>query len=283
MRRLSLRGQIASQATLALVASFVIIPIWALAYLAFDGGVTGWPTEFRSCPEQFTLGVFEQVWQRAVEGFGYLDVLRNSLFVSGGAALLAVECGASMAYAFARLRFPGKRVGLFALLLGALLPPVALMTPLYILLTALHLRTTLLGLTLVYTSFSLPFCIWNMRAAFQAVPKDLEESAFMDGAGYFTAFWRVTLPLALPSIAIAGLIAFLIGYSEFAMGWLFVSKNPDVTLAMAISGMLSDGFASWSNTAALAMLMSVPVALICLVLQRYLLSGLLIGMADPEG
>ena len=283
MRRLSLRGQIASQLTLALVAMFVLIPIWALAYLAFDGAVSGWPTEFRIWPEQFTLGVFRQVWQRAVEGFGYPDMLRNSLFVSGGAAMLAVGCGASMAYAFARLRFPGKRVGLFALLLGALLPPVALMTPLYILLTALHLRTTLLGLTLVYTSFSLPFCIWNMRAAFQAVPKDLEESAFMDGAGRFTAFWRVTLPLALPSIAIAGLIAFLIGYSEFAMGWLFVSKNADVTLAMAISGMLSDGFASWSNMAALAMLMSVPVVLICLVLHRYLLSGLLVGLADSEG
>jgi len=283
MRRLSLRGQIASQLILALVALFVLIPIWTLAYLAFDGGVSGWPTEFRIWPEQFTLGVFRQVWQRAVEGFGYPDMLRNSLFVSGGAAVLAVGCGASMAYAFARLRFPGKRVGLFALLLGALLPPVALMTPLYILLTALHLRTTLLGLTLVYTSFSLPFCIWNMRAAFQAVPKDLEESAFMDGADHLTAFWRVTLPLAIPSIAIAGLIAFLIGYSEFAMGWLFVSKNADVTLAMAISGMLSDGFASWSNMAALAMLMSVPVVLICLVLHRYLLSGLLGGLADSEG
>jgi ABC-type glycerol-3-phosphate transport system permease component len=265
---------------LALVALFVIVPIWALAYLAFDGGVRGWPTEFRLWPQQFTLAVFGQVWQRAVQGFGFPDVLRNSLVVSGGAATLAVGFGASMAYAFARLRFPGQRPGLFALILGALLPPVALMTPLYILLTALHLRATLLGLSLVYTSFALPFCIWNMRAAFQAVPKELEESAFLDGAGHVTAFWRVTLPLALPSIAIAGLIAFLIGYSEFAMGWLFVSRNADVTLAMAISGMVSDRFASWSNMAALAMLMSIPVVLICLVLQRYLLSGLIIGMVD---
>jgi ABC-type glycerol-3-phosphate transport system permease component len=280
MRRLSLRGQIASQLLLALVALFVIVPIWALAYLAFDGGVRGWPTEFRLWPQQFTLAVFGQVWQRAVQGFGFPDVLRNSLVVSGGAATLAVGFGASMAYAFARLRFPGQRPGLFALILGALLPPVALMTPLYILLTALHLRATLLGLSLVYTSFALPFCIWNMRAAFQAVPKELEESAFLDGAGHVTAFWRVTLPLALPSIAIAGLIAFLIGYSEFAMGWLFVSRNADVTLAMAISGMVSDRFASWSNMAALAMLMSIPVVLICLVLQRYLLSGLIIGMVD---
>lgn len=102
-----------------------------------------------------------------------------------------------MAYAFARLRFPGQRAGLFALLLSALLPPVALMTPLYILLTALHMRTTLLGLTLVYTSFSLPFCIWNMRAAFRAVPKDLEDSAIslLSGASrYRSPFPRSPLP-----------------------------------------------------------------------------------------
>src|SRR5256885_465360 len=95
---------------------------------------------------------------------------------------------------------------------AALVLPVAFMTPLYILLGTLHLRTTLFGLMLVYTAFSMPFCIWNMRAAFSAVPKELEESAFLDGASAWTAFWRVTLPLALPAIAIAAIIAFLLGY-----------------------------------------------------------------------
>lgn len=282
MHRVSRRGQLAAQVSLALIALFVVLPIWAMAYLAFDGSVRGWPTQFRLWPEQLTWAVFAQVWQHSVQGFGFLAVLRNSLLVSGGAALLSVGCGASMAYAFARLRFPGRRVGLFALLVGTMLPPVALMTPLYILLTSLHLRATLLGLSLVYTSFSLPFCIWNMRASFQAVPQELEESAFLDGASPLGAFIRVTFPLAMPSIAIAGLIAFLIGYSEFAMGWLFVSRNADVTLAMAISGMVSDRYASWSSMAALALLMSVPVVGICLVLQRYLLSGLVVGMVDTS-
>jgi arabinogalactan oligomer/maltooligosaccharide transport system permease protein len=182
-----------------------------------------------------------------------------------------------MANGFARFRFPGRGAGLFGLLLGTMLPPVALMTPLYILLTALHLRTTLLALVIVYTAFAMPFCIWNMRAAFQAVPRELEESAFLDGAGPLQTFARITLPLALPAMAVAGLIAFLIAYSEFAMGWLFVQKSNDVTLAMAVSGMLAGNNLSWSRLAALSMLMSAPVVVIFVVLQKYVLSGLLIG------
>jgi arabinogalactan oligomer/maltooligosaccharide transport system permease protein len=220
------------------------------------------------------------MWERPAQTLSFLGTLRNSLIVSGGAATLSVALGASMAYAFARFRFPGWRVGLFGLLVGALLPPVALMTPLYMLLTAVGLRTTLLGLMIVYTSFSMPFCIWNMRAAFQAVPKDLEESAFLDGATHWVAFWRLTLPLALPSLAVAAIIAFLIGYSEFALGWLFVETSHNVTLAMAISGMLRSGFFSWSNLAALAIFMTVPVVVLFLTLQRYLLSGLFIGRIE---
>ncbi|MEW5870154.1 MAG: carbohydrate ABC transporter permease [Chloroflexota bacterium] len=277
MRKLRPWQQVVYQLGLALIALFVLAPVWGLAYLAFDGGVKGWPTTFRLWPEQPTLEVFQRVWQRPSQSLPFLGILKNSLLVSGGAALFSVGLGASMAYAFARYRFPGRQTGLFGLLVGALLPPVALMTPLYMLLTILGLRTTLLGLMIVYTAFAMPFCIWNMRVAFQAVPKELEEAAFLDGASPLASFWSVSLPIALPSIAVAALIAFLIGYSEFAMGWLFVERSTNVTLAMAISGALGSALVSWSNLSALAIMMSAPVVLIFLVLQRYLLDCLLFG------
>ncbi len=180
-----------------------------------------------------------------------------------------------MAYAFARFRFPGRKPGLFVLLFGTLLPPVALMTPLFLLLSALGVRTTLFGLVIVYTALAMPFCVWNMRAAFQAVPKELEDAAFLDGASLWTSFLQVTLPLALPSIAVAALVAFLTGYSEFAMAWLFIDNSENVTLAMAISGMIGFTGASWNLLAALSLLMAVPVVLVFLVLQRYLMNRLL--------
>lgn len=277
MRRPSRLEQILYQVVLGLVALFVLLPIWELAYLAFDGGVIGWPTTFRFWPQHFTLAIFEKMWTQSGQSVTFLQAMGNSLIVSGGAALLSITLGANMAYAFARFRFPGRKVGLFALLVGTLLPPVALMTPLYILFNAIHLRTTLLGLTIVYTSFSLPFAIWNMRAAFQSVPKELEEAAFLDGASNWVSFLRVSLPLALPAIAIAALVAFLLGYSEFVMGWLFVEKSEQVTLAMAISGILNGGNLSWSMLAALSVLMSLPVVIIFLVLQHNLLDRMMVG------
>jgi arabinogalactan oligomer/maltooligosaccharide transport system permease protein len=259
---------------------FVLLPVWGLAYLAFDGGVKGWPITLRLLPEQFTWDVFLSVWRQPAQSLTFLGALRNSLIVCISSAALALACGASMAYAFARFRFPGRRPGLFALLVGTLLPPVALLTPLFVILTALQIRATLLGLIVVYTAFALPFGIWNMRASFQAVPIELEESAFLDGASHVTTFLRITLPLALPSIAVTAFMAFLIGYSEFALGWLFVDKSDNVTLGMALWGLFNNNLISWSRLAAAAVLMTVPVVILFLALQRFLMTGLLTGTID---
>lgn len=281
MRRLSRRRQIVTQLGLAGIGLFVLIPIWVMVYMAFDASIIGFPTTFRLWPEEPTFAVFQQVWARPAQTLSFLGTLQNSAVVSGGAAILSIAFGAGMAYAFARYRFPGRRTGLFALLVGTLLPPVALMTPLYILLTGLGLRTSHVGLIIVYAAFSMPFCVWNMRAAFQAIPNELEESAFLDGASPFTAFLRITLPLALPSIAVAALIAFLLGYSEFVLGWLFVDRSQNVTLAMAISGALRAGGAvQWSQLSALAILMSLPVVAVFLIMHRYLIRGVLIGAVE---
>lgn len=283
MRRLSPFRQAASQFLLILVGLFVLIPLVGMVRLAFDVKLSGAPTEFRFIPEQIGLDVFRRVWETPSQSLSFLGLLRNSLIVSVGAALASIALGSSMAYAFARFHFSGRKAGLFGLLVGTLLPPVALMTPLYILLSIIGIRTSLLGLILVYTSFSMPFCIWNMRAAFQSVSQDLEEAAALDGASAWTTFTRITLPLALPAISVAALVAFLAGYSEFAIGWLFIEKSSNVTLAMALWGARTMGLTPWSELAALALLMSIPVILIFIFLQRYFLDRfLLISTVEKE-
>jgi ABC-type glycerol-3-phosphate transport system permease component len=280
MRRVTFFQQILTQVILLVIGLFAILPLWGMTRIAFDGAIKGAPTEFRLIPKEFTLKVFEETWQKPSQALSTLALLKNSLVVAGGAALSAMVLGASMAYAFARFRFSGRRNGLAALLMGALLPPVALMTPLYILLSMLGIRTTQFGLVLVYTAFSMPFCIWNMRSAFQAVPRELEEAAFLDGAGRLVMFIKVILPLALPSIAVAALVAFLVGYSEFALGWLFVEKSTNVTLAMAVSGMLSYSGSEWPSLSAISLLMSVPVVVIFLFFHRYMLRGFGLGAVE---
>ncbi|MFA5836674.1 MAG: carbohydrate ABC transporter permease [Bellilinea sp.] len=273
--------QILSQLFLIIVGIYVILPIWGMLRLAFDGSLLGRPTEFRFFPRVFSLEPLFSVLDRPYQSVHFATLLKNSLVVSLGAALLALVLGASLAYAFARFRFPGRKPGLFILLLTAVIPPIAFATPLYIVLSILQIRTSLLGLTIVYAVFAIPFCIWNMRAAFQSVPRELEEAAFLDGAGYLSTFRYVTLPLALPSIAIAALISFLMAYSEFAIGWLFVDKAQTVTLSMAIYAMVQSGNAQpWSILGSLVVIMSIPVIVIFVIFQRTLLERMLFGALD---
>ncbi len=281
MRKISIIRQFGTQVVLALTGFFVILPIWGMVRLAFDGALIGRPTEFRLLPKTWSFEAFFNVLDKPYQSVDFLVILKNSLLVSFGAAILAIALGVSLAYAFARFRFPARQTGLFALLLTAVLPPVAFMAPLYIILSMLQIRTSLSALIIVYSAFAMPFCIWNMRAAFQSIPRELEEAAYLDGAGNFTSFWRISLPLALPSIAVAALIAFLMAYSEFVIGWLFVESANTVTLAMAIYAMLVNqylgGAQPWSYMGSLALIMSVPVVVIFLIFQRTLLERMMFG------
>ncbi len=284
MRKMSFPRQLGTQLALILLGFFVILPIWGMIRLAFDGTLIGRPTEFHLLPKAWSFQAFLQVLDKPYQSVNFSTLLTNSLLVSFGAALIAMVLGVSLAYAFARFRFPGRRSGLFLLLLTAVLPPVAFMTPLYFILGFLGIRTTLLALVIVYAAFAMPFCIWNMRAAFQAIPREIEEAAFIDGAGNFKTFLSISLPLALPSIAIAGLIAFLMAYSEFTLGWLFVDKADNVTLAMSIYAIVqtqySGGAQPWSYLGSLAIIMSIPVVVIFLIFQRTLLERMMFGSID---
>ncbi len=274
-------SQILAQVGLFLIGLYVLFPIWGIFRLSFDGSLKGAPTEFRFFPRQPSLEPFMQVLDKPYQSVDFMTLFKNSMFISSMATLAAILMGTSMAYAFARFRFPGRKTGLFLLLLTALLPPIAFATPLYILLNLLGIRTTHLGLIIVYAAFAMPFCIWNMRAAFQSLPKELEEAAFLDGANQFNTFTLISLPLALPSIAVAAIIAFLMAYSEFTIGWLFVEKSDKVTLAMAIYAIIQSGSAQpFSQLGSLAVIVSAPAIAIFLLFQNTLLERMMFGSTN---
>jgi ABC-type glycerol-3-phosphate transport system permease component len=269
------------QVGLILIGLYVLLPIWGTLQLSFDGSLKGAPTEFRVWPKQFSLQPLLKVLDRPYQSVEFITLFKNSMIISLLTTLMAIVLGASLAYAFARFRFPGRRPGIFVLLLTAILPPIAFATPMYIILSMIGLRTTHLGLIIVYTAFAMPFCIWNMRAAFQSLPKELEEAAFLDGAGQFQTFLQISLPLALPAIAVAAIIAFLTAYSEFTIGWLFMDKSSKITLAMAIYAIVGSGSDQpYSQLGALAFIIALPAVAIFLIFQNTLLERMLFG--TPE-
>ncbi len=212
----------------------------------------------------------------------FARLMWNSIKVSLGTAVFSVVMGSSAAYAFSRFRFIGRQVGMLGFIVLLMLPGVATITPLYVILSAVKigqesLRATLLGLAIAYASGTLPFAIWNLKGYFDTVPKDLEEAALIDGAGPLQAFIRIMIPLSAPALAITILFAFMSGWTEFLMAWLFLSDPNRFTLAMALQSMRGQYATPWSIFSAFSIVMSIPILILFYLLQRYIVSGLAMG------
>ena len=181
------------------------------------------------------------------------------------------------AYALARFEFLGKGPGVRALLATQMFPAVASLVPLYIILDRLGLLDTRTGLILCYASTSVPFAIFQLRAAFEAIPTDLEEAAMVDGATRSQAFVRVVLPAAKPAIAVTSLFAFMSAYNEFILAATLISKEEMFTLPVVLQRFVGEYDANWPAFAAGALVVSTPVMALFYVLQKHLVAGLTAG------
>ena len=203
--------------------------------------------------------------------------LFNSLAVSIATAAVGVAIATPAAYALARFRFVGKERGVWLLLATQMFPGVATLVPLYLILEKLHLLDSRAGLVLVYATTAVPFCVMQLRSAFEAIPIDLEEAAQVDGATRWQAFRRVALPAARPAIAVTALFAFMSAWNEFILAATLLSREDAFTLPVALQRYVGEHGASWGKFAAGALVVSVPVMALFYLAQRQIVSGLTAG------
>jgi arabinogalactan oligomer/maltooligosaccharide transport system permease protein len=280
--RVSAIESIASHVVLVLAAAFALYPVLWVVSLAFSGSRPLTP-EVWPVPHEPTLRHLTDVvstTQKAPGGgttwlFG--RQLFNSVAVSLATAAVGVFIAIPTAYALARFRFPGKERGVAALLATQMFPTVASAIPLYLMLDALHLLNSRTGLVVCYASTSVPFAIFQLRAAFEAIPVDLEEAAMVDGATRFGAFLRVVLPAARPAIAVTGLFAFMSAYNEFILAATLLGREEMFTLPVVLQRYIGEYDAQWERFAAGALVVSVPVMALFYVAQRHLVAGLTAG------
>ena len=164
------------------------------------------------------------------------------------------------------------------------MPGVVSLIPLYVLLDRLHalfarfhLDSSLFGLVLVYTATAIPFCVLMLRGAYDALPRELDEAVLLDGGTYYTAFFRVALPLSKPALATTALFSFLTAWNEFILAATLLSRPERYTLPVAIQQYVGDFHSEWGHFAAGALLVSLPVMALFLVLERHLAGGLTQG------
>jgi len=203
--------------------------------------------------------------------------LFNSVVVAVATTLLSLALATTAAYAFSRFVFPGRRLGMTLFLVTQMFPGVVMAIPLYLLLDAMNLLDSMVGLTLVYATTAIPFCVWMMKGYFDTIPKDLEEAAVMDGAGRWTMFFRIILPLARPALVVTALFSFMTAWNEFILAATFLGDETSFTLPVALQRYVGDYSTEWGHFAAGAILVSAPVMALFFALQRHLIGGLTAG------
>ncbi len=271
-----------THAVLVLFTCFALYPVLWVVALALSGERT--PTASAiPLPEAPTLDHLRAVLgaSRAEADGGttwlFGRQLLNSLVVSLATAAVGVGIATPTAYALARFRFVGKEGGVRALLATQMFPTVASMVPLYLLLDWLGLLSSLTGLVLCYAATSVPFAIFQLRAAFEAIPADLEEAAMVDGATRFQAFVRVVLPAARPALAVTALFAFMSAYNEYILAATLLGKEDKFTLPVVLQRFVGEYDAQWERFAAGALVVSLPVMALFYLAQRHLVAGLTAG------
>jgi multiple sugar transport system permease protein len=205
--------------------------------------------------------------------------LANSAFVSILTVLLTLGVSLLGGYAFARFRFPGKDL-LFLLTLAILMVPYAtLLIPLYVLLNRVGLQNSLVGVALVITMFQLPFSTFMMRISFEAVPRELDEAAMVDGCSPFGTLWRVLLPAVRPGLITVGLFAFLTAWNDFIAPLILINDSNSFTLPLAIANLRSQvqGVVDYGATEAGVVVLALPCVVLFLLLQRHYVRGFMSG------
>jgi ABC-type glycerol-3-phosphate transport system permease component len=203
--------------------------------------------------------------------------IRNSLIVAGLTTMFSVTLGAACAYALARTAMPGKAALLALVLAVSMFPQISIVSPLYLVLRELRLLNTYPGLVLPYMTFAMPLTIWLLVGYFRQLPAGLEEAAFMDGAGRLRTIREVVLPLAAPGLATTAILTFLYSWNEFLFALSFAMGPERYTVPVAIALFRGQYQVPWGEILAAAVIASIPVAVIILVAQRRIVSGLTSG------
>jgi len=276
--------QIIFQLACIAIAVTVLFPIVWIVGMSLDPRNIARPDSI--IPPGASLDAYARVLARpTLNPVSFIQLALNSVLLAVSVSLVSVGFGVLGAYAFSRMRFRGRSFLMLAVLTVLMLPAVATIGPLYISLTRVNvggvvLGQSLIGVALAVASSQLPFAMWNLKGYLDTIPKELEEAAVVDGATRFQTFLRIVLPLTTPVLAVTAFFGFVAGWTEFLMASVFVVGKPDQwTLAVALNALVGQyaGSTPWSTFAAFSVLFALPVMVVYLLLQRYIVSGLTVG------
>lgn len=275
--RETLSFKITRAAVLTVITLIVVFPLYVVVVSSFkplaevSGPFTWWP-------EELSLTAYVQMWST----IPLARYLGNSLLVVACSTTLALCIGTLAAFSLARLRWRGQRAFSLIVLSTQMFPGILFLLPLYLIFTqisrtvGIQLNGSYLGLVLTYMTFSVPFATWMLMGFLAAIPDALEEAAMVDGTTRLGAFLRVVLPVARPGIVAVGVFTFLNGWGEVLFASVLTTSDTR-TLAVGLQAFASQVDVRWNEMMAASIVISLPVLVAFLLVQRHLVQGLSAG------
>jgi len=256
---------------IAAVLVFTLLPVWMMVSTSLNGRANAGSRSL--WPEQLTFGNFVGLFRDG--GFG--TYLLNSVIVATGTVLISGMLALLAAVAVARFRFRFRTSVLVMVLIVQMVPLEALVIPLFIQAKSLALLNSLAGLIVVYLAFSLPFAIWTLRGFVAAVPKELEEAAYLDGCSWWRMFWSVLFPLVAPGLVATSVFSFITAWNEFVFALTFMKDESGYTVAVGLKSFFGQHLTDWGSVMAASTVITIPVLVFFVLAQKRLTDGLVAG------
>ncbi|MBQ0166216.1 MAG: carbohydrate ABC transporter permease [Treponema sp.] len=209
--------------------------------------------------------------------FNMFQSFGNSLVISLGAMLIAVVLAVPAAYAIGSYKFKGRKTILLGFLVTQMLPVSVLLTPMFIMFKKLHLYNTWGAAILADATIGIPFSVLILKNYFSSIPKSLEEAAYIDGCSHFGAFIRILVPVAMPGVVVCAIFSFLYAWGDLAYGMTFILDQPKRPITAGIFNFMGQYGTKWSYLSAFAIVTIIPVAIIFIFMQKYIIAGMTSG------
>ena len=263
---------------LIVLLAFAVIPMLWMLSTSLKGQFAALAQPPEWIPSHPTLDQYQTLLSpTGTIGPVFLRYFLNSMIVSLSTTVLGVLIAVPAAYAFSRFQFPGRDLLFFAVLVRNMFPVVVFLIPLFILMRALHLVNTHWSLILTYMTFGLPLSIWLLKGFYDNIPEELERAARIDGASRFKAFWLIIMPLSSPGIIATAIYAFIGAWNEYVYALTFLNSENLLTLPVGLQHFFTEFATNWPGLMAAAFIMSVPVVLMFMLLQKQFVRALTEG------
>lgn len=252
---------------------FAFLPVYWLIVTSLTPNALA----FSYPPQLFPTTITFENYVAIVDNPAIFAYLRNSILVSVLTAILSVAVSMYMGYAFSKYRFRGRRSLMYFVLSSQMFPQALLLVTLYVVFAQFGLLNTYFALVISFTTFTLPLCVWMLKGFFDTLPDELIEAAKIDGAGPGRTFHSVILPLAAPGLIAAGLFSFVRGWNDFMFALTLAGPDKQTLPPGLVSTFISEASSSWPALMAASLLVSVPVCVVFIALQRFLIGGIAAG------